>query len=228
MTPGALASRGGGFIGEGIPYLLGMSRLDSSRTFLVGLFIAALCAAASSSAAIPLASSQSVTCPSSACVSVSIPSGASSSPSGYTQGQTTTYGFSPDTVTVVIGVNNTVQWTNDDSSAHTVTSNSGSPASFDSGESGPLTTPGGTFQFTFTVPGTYHYHCSFHSWMQGTVVVLASSTSTSTGSPASSGGVPEFPFQGALVVVVTLAILASYLVARKTLGVRGTVPGKIP
>ena len=197
----------------------------SSRT-LVGLFVAALLAAAVSTAVAPPASSQSVTCPSSACVGVSIPSGASSQPSGYTQGQTTTYGFSPDTVTVVIGKNNTVLWTNDDAAAHTVTSNSGDPASFDSGTSGPLTTHGGTFQFTFAVPGTYHYHCSFHSWMQGTVVVLASSSSsgTSTSSPTSSGGIPEFPFQGVQVAVVALAVLASYFVARKTAGVGGAAP----
>ena len=204
-----------------------MMRVGSSRAIFVGLFVAALCAAALSSAVVPRASSQSVTCPSSACVAVKIISGASTPPSGYTKGQTTTYGYSPDTVTVVIGKNNTVFWTNDDASAHTVTSDTGAPASFDSGTSGPLTTQGGTYQFTFTVPGTYHYHCSFHSWMQGTVVVLAASTTTTSSSPSSSsGGVPEFPFQGVLVAVVTLAVLASYLVARRTVGVRGAVPGR--
>ena len=210
-----------------------MTSVRTSKAISTGLFAAALFAAGFS-AVVPLASSQSVTCPSPACVNVTIPNGASSPPSGYASGQTTTYGYSPDTVTVVIGKNNTVLWTNNDAAPHTVTSDAGDPSSLDSGTSGPLTKQGGTYQFTFTVPGTYRYHCSFHSWMQGTVIVLASSStstssssSTSSGS-ASSGGIPEFPFQGALVVLVTLAVLASYFVARRTPGVRGAVPKQVP
>ncbi|MDE1853701.1 MAG: cupredoxin domain-containing protein [Thaumarchaeota archaeon] len=128
--------------------------------------------------------SASVSCPSSACASVSITSGAGVAPAGYTAGQTTTFGFSPDVVTVVIGVNNTVFWTNDDSAPHTATSNTGA---FDSGSSGPLTSQGGTYQFTFTTAGTYYYHCSFHSWMQGKVIVLAgSATGASTSASQTS------------------------------------------
>jgi plastocyanin len=122
-----------------------------------------------------------VTCPSAQCVNVTIAVGASSAPPGYSGGKTT-YGYSPDVVTVVIGKNNTVFWTNDDTAPHTVTSDTA--GIFDSGTSGPLTTQGGTFQFTFATPGTYAYHCSFHAWMQGTVIVLAgtgtNSSTTST------------------------------------------------
>lgn len=125
----------------------------------------------------------SVNCPSSACVSVKITSGAGVAPAGYTPGQTTTFGFSPDVVTVVIGVNNTVFWTNDDSAPHTATSNTGV---FDSGSGGPLTSQGGTYQFTFTTAGTYYYHCSFHSWMQGKVIVLAGSANARTSSGSST------------------------------------------
>jgi len=121
-----------------------------------------------------------VTCPSAQCVNVTIISGAGTPPPGYSGGKTT-YGFSPDVVTVVIGSNNTVFWTNDDTAPHTVTSDTAGV--FDSGTTGPLTTEGGTFEFTFTTPGTYTYHCSFHAWMQGTVIVLAA---TSTGSPTTS------------------------------------------
>lgn len=72
--------------------------------------------------------------------------------------------YSPDPVTVVMGVNNTVTWTNNDSAPHTVTANDGS---FDSGNMAPT----GTFTFTFTAPGTYHYHCVYHPWMVATVIV---------------------------------------------------------
>jgi len=75
--------------------------------------------------------------------------------------------FSPKVITVVIGVNNTVIWTNNDSYAHTVTADDGS---FSSGNMDP----GNTFSKTFTTPGTFTYHCSYHGWMTGTVIVLPS------------------------------------------------------
>lgn len=74
------------------------------------------------------------------------------------------FAYSPQSVTVVIGINNTVMWTNMDDEDHTVTS---ANSTFDSG---PLS-PGQTFQYTFTTPGIYEYTCSFHPWMEGIVVV---------------------------------------------------------
>jgi nitrite reductase (NO-forming) len=75
-------------------------------------------------------------------------------------------GFSPSVIVVVIGVNNTVVWTNNDNAPHTVTA---SGKVFDSGNMNP----GDTFQYTFTTPGTYQYTCSYHPWMKGTVIVKA-------------------------------------------------------
>lgn len=74
--------------------------------------------------------------------------------------------YAPDPATVVIGVNNTVTWVNNDSSPHTVTANDGS---FNSGN----VAPGGVFTYTFTTPGTYEYHCIYHPWMIGTITVKA-------------------------------------------------------
>ena len=80
--------------------------------------------------------------------------------------------FQPPTVTVVIGVNNTVQWIDQDSIPHTVTSTNGAPNPFDS----KTLTQGNTFTHTFTVPGTYPYFCQFHpSYMIGKVIVKAAS-----------------------------------------------------
>jgi plastocyanin len=126
------------------------------------------------------------------------------------------YAFSSSTVTVVIGVNNTVTWTNHDPVAHTVTADGGS---FDSG----TISSGGTFSHTFTAAGAYSYHCSIHTYMKGTVIVLSgasSSTTTSAPSTTSSssgyGGVPEFPFQAVTIVVVVALVAVSYLAVRRS------------
>lgn len=78
--------------------------------------------------------------------------------------------FSPQNVTVIIGRNNTVQWTNKDDTDHTVTSKS-VPSGASSFNSGTIP-PGGTFEYTFTTPGVYQYYCTFHpGWMHGMITV---------------------------------------------------------
>ncbi len=92
-------------------------------------------------------------------------------PSGV--GSVQSLNFNPSTITVVVGVNNTIKWVNQDSTAHTVTSTSvpGGANSFDSG----TINPGLTYALTLTVPGTYQYHCTIHpAWMIATIIVKAS------------------------------------------------------
>lgn len=77
--------------------------------------------------------------------------------------------FAPEALSIVIGVNNTVEWINNDTSAHTVTSKTvpaGAP-SFDSGSM----TKGNVFTYTFTIPGVYTYYCKYHSWMVANLTV---------------------------------------------------------
>jgi plastocyanin len=72
--------------------------------------------------------------------------------------------FSPASKTVAKGT--VVKWTNNDSYAHTVTSNDGS--SFDSGN----INGGGSFSYTASTPGTFEYHCTIHGTaMSGTLIV---------------------------------------------------------
>jgi len=80
--------------------------------------------------------------------------------------------FQPANIKVVIGLNNTVSWINDDTAPHTVTSKTvpSGAASFDSGNMNA----GAVYTHTFTQTGTYTYYCQYHSWMQGTVIVEAS------------------------------------------------------
>jgi plastocyanin len=76
-----------------------------------------------------------------------------------------TWAYSPESVTVVIGVNNTVTWVSHSLSFDTVT---GANGTFDSGS----IAPGQTYSHTFTIAGTYPYLCVYHPWMVGTVKVL--------------------------------------------------------
>jgi plastocyanin len=75
------------------------------------------------------------------------------------------FAFSPATVTVTAG--STVVWTNGDSIQHDIT--------FDGGGIGSgVLNHNDTFSHTFPTAGTYHYICSIHPFMHGTVIVTAS------------------------------------------------------
>lgn len=87
--------------------------------------------------------------------------------------------FFPDNITVVLGVNSSVLWTNNDTAIHTVTSY-GSIGTMSSPDLNPVGNSGNTFAFTFTSPGDYQYHCTIHPWMEGSVTVLPAPSSTST------------------------------------------------
>ena len=75
------------------------------------------------------------------------------------------FSFSPSTLTIKVGTS--VKWTNKGPSGHTATSDNGM---WDSGTLGAPSgggaygggTAGGTYEFTFTTMGTYHYHCMLH------------------------------------------------------------------
>ena len=79
------------------------------------------------------------------------------------------YLYQPNTTQVKVG--DTVSWTNDDDTLHTVTSGSGTDenagASFDSGMMGT----GKIFEHTFTTSGEYPYFCIVHPDMIGKVIV---------------------------------------------------------
>jgi plastocyanin len=117
-----------------------------------------------SSSATMTTSSSTAASPTSTKVTVSIPNGA---------GSVTTINFSPAKIKVVVGVNNTIVWVNNDPIPHTATSTSvpSGASSFDSN----TFNQGQTFELTLTVPGTYKYICTLHpSWMIGEIVVVGS------------------------------------------------------
>jgi nitrite reductase (NO-forming) len=79
--------------------------------------------------------------------------------------------YSPNTITIKVG--QTVTWTNQDATMHTVTSgtsanNVGSPdGRFDSG----FLAEGASWSYTFSEAGDFPYYCTPHPWMQGKVIV---------------------------------------------------------
>jgi plastocyanin len=89
--------------------------------------------------------------------------------------------FVPKDVRGVIGVSNHIVWTNTDTTAHTVTSDTDFVdrvnGPFDSLKQqvsipGGYLLPGKTFEFTFTAVGDYAYHCVPHPHMQGKVEIV--------------------------------------------------------
>lgn len=81
---------------------------------------------------------------------------------------------------LVILVNDTVSWVNEDVEKHSVTSGESSGRfGFTRGDMGKpdglfnsgLFAPSQTWSYTFTSAGTFQYFCSIHPWMYGVVIV---------------------------------------------------------
>ncbi|MBI3841187.1 MAG: cupredoxin domain-containing protein [Thaumarchaeota archaeon] len=141
--------------------------MSSKNSTVVGIVVAALIIGAVASIGYyqfavspgqttsPTTSVTTAGCTPTTCVNVTIPQNSGLPPA---------IGYSPGTITVVIGVNSTVVWTNADSVAHTVTANDNS---FNSGN----LAAGRKYTHAFTTAGTFQYICSYHSNMHGTVIV---------------------------------------------------------
>jgi plastocyanin len=72
--------------------------------------------------------------------------------------------FSPGSLTIPVGAS--VTWINRDGDIHSIAAD-GTPPAF---KSAGLDTDD-KFSVTFTMPGTYAYHCSLHPHMTGTIIV---------------------------------------------------------
>ena len=71
------------------------------------------------------------------------------------------FAFAPNPATVSSG--GLITWTNNDTTAHTVT--------FDSGPDCGNVAGGSAVTVQFNQPGTYPYHCTIHTSMKGSVTV---------------------------------------------------------
>jgi plastocyanin len=86
--------------------------------------------------------------------------------------------FEPKEIRGTLGVNNKIIWTNLDTTAHSVTSDTQFTdqinGPFNSIDSIGLVLPKKTYEFTFTKDGEYAYHCEPHPWMTGKVIIVKS------------------------------------------------------
>jgi plastocyanin len=121
---------------------------------VVVLFAAAGCSTTNSSV------DSSPIGPTPAPVVSSAPTATANIPAGASGLTTTAFGADP----LVVSLGTTVVWKNNDTIAHTSTSNS---PGWNSGSIGP----GQSFSFTFTSPGTFTYYCTIHPNMVGAVTV---------------------------------------------------------
>ncbi|MFB5598829.1 MAG: plastocyanin/azurin family copper-binding protein [Nitrososphaeraceae archaeon] len=84
--------------------------------------------------------------------------------------------YDPKDARATLEVNNKVVWLNEDTTAHTVSTDDDYhdklSGKFDSMETIGLIPPGGTYEFIFTEDGEYPYHCEPHPWMTGIVTVV--------------------------------------------------------
>ena len=82
--------------------------------------------------------------------------------------------FIPNVLNIQVG--DSVIWTNDDTTVHTITSGTssgGTDGAFDS----DLIQPGNSYSITFPNAYSYNYFCVVHPWMEG-IVTVTSSTPT--------------------------------------------------
>lgn len=98
-------------------------------------------------------------------VTVTIPTGV---------GKNSDLNFSPTVIDVVVGVNNTVVWVNEDNVNHTVEATHIPNGAGNFTSEAPIA-PGQSFTVTLTMPGVYQYHDSLYpAWMQGAIIVKRS------------------------------------------------------
>jgi len=89
------------------------------------------------------------------------------STSGTSKITITSSAYSPASLTVVSGA--TVTWTNNDSTAHTVTTEDGAINSGD-------IAPGSSYSKTFMTTGTYNYHDAHNTDRKGVLIVSTASS----------------------------------------------------
>ncbi|MDA4121281.1 MAG: plastocyanin/azurin family copper-binding protein [Thaumarchaeota archaeon] len=83
--------------------------------------------------------------------------------------------FNPQILAVVVGRNNTITFTNNDNTNHSINFNIVPAGVSNSTIGDSILMAGQSYTVTLTVPGSYQYHCVFHNWMTGMILVKSAS-----------------------------------------------------
>lgn len=148
-------------------------------------------------------------------LSVPMAAAAATSPAQIVNCSTSTWCYSPNPMQVTVGTS--VTWANGTVAPHTATSDSGA------WNTGTIAAGGTSAAITFNTAGTFTYHCNFHSFMHGTIVVTAAASAspgtTTSAAPTATphatthvlaqSGIGPNPLIGLLAVLLGLALLAS-------------------
>jgi plastocyanin len=149
-------------------------------------------------------------------------------PAGAAQASVTIADFQYNPSTITINVGDTVRWSNNGPSTHTVSSDQA--GLFDSGNIAPGS---GYTSVPAQTPGTYAYHCNIHpTLMRGTIVVVpvgASGTPTITATPTTvaPGGLVTVNGQGFTPNTTVNLALGGYSLAQTPVGASGTFTKQI-
>ncbi len=145
-------------------------RLRFGALIAIATFALAACGSGSGASAAPasqapVASAPAASAPAASAPAASAPAsaaaGACSTGSGTgTAAEIKNFSF-PTGLTVKAG--DSITWTNGDSANHTVT--------FDDGSCDTAVDSGSSVTVTYTVPGTYAFHCKIHTSMTGSLTV---------------------------------------------------------
>jgi plastocyanin len=109
------------------------------------------------------------------------------------------FSFLPTPLTIPLGT--TVVWTNQDTAPHTATSDPGSAFTFDTG----MLQKGQAGRVTFTMAGTFAYHCTVHPNMHGTVTVTAQAAGGTTPTATTGTAAAATPTKAATAPAATTA-----------------------
>ena len=102
--------------------------------------------------------------------------------------------YEPQYLVVVLGVNNTVMWVNEDRVANYISADSmDDPLFWNATNPGEALLPGKAFNFTFTKAGEFGYHGHVLPWMKGRVLVMPPSAAGAIQTVIlnSSSGIPD-------------------------------------
>lgn len=81
-------------------------------------------------------------------------------------------GYLPKEIRTTLGIDNRIVWTNTDSVAHTVVSDTDYSNDYAGRFESKLIEPNGTYEYAFFDVGSYPYHCEIHPHMRGLVEVI--------------------------------------------------------